>query len=143
MRRQLERQTDEKLQLSRQREMELGKNRDLQANVYDLEAKIRNREDQVSVVRKDLDDLKFSNNSMLDRNGDLKGEIEALQNHIGVLEQQNKDLNGEMEAFVNTDEQIRMTLNRKDRVNNLRSKVDYELKRSLGDLERSSPRRYK
>ena len=46
-----------------------------------------------------------------------------------------------MDKFVNTDEQIRSTLNRRDRVDNLRSKVDYELKRSLNDLERSSPAR--
>ncbi len=122
--------------------MELAKNRELQGGLYDLESKIRQKDDGIALTRKDLDDVKFSNTSMLDRNGDLRGEIDALQNHIGVLEGQNRDLNHEMEAFVNTDEQIRQTLNRKDRVNNLRSKVDYELKKSLGDLERSSPRRH-
>ena len=30
------------------------------------------------MARKELDDLKFSNSSMLDRNGDLRGEMEAL-----------------------------------------------------------------
>ena len=44
------------------------------------------RDDQIAQARKELDDVRFSNSSMLDRNGDLKGEVEALQKHIDVLE---------------------------------------------------------
>lgn len=55
-------------------------------------------------MRKELDDVKFSNSSIIDRNGDLKAEIAALQQHISVLESQNKDLNRELENFVQTDE---------------------------------------
>ena len=65
--------------------MELSKNRDLQANIYDLDAKIRTKEDQAALCRKDLDDLKFQNSSMLDRNLEVKREIEALQSHVNVL----------------------------------------------------------
>jgi hypothetical protein len=57
------------------------------------------------------------------------------------LEQQNRDLNKELEKFVETDEQIRQTLNRRDRVVDLRTKTEVELQRSLYDLERSSPQR--
>lgn len=78
---------------------------------------------------------------MIDRNDDLKAEIEALQHHINVLENQNRDLNIELEKFVETDEQIRATLNRRDRVQDLRMKTEVELKRSMNDLERSSPQR--
>lgn len=44
----------------------------------DLESKIRGRDDQAILLRKELDDVKFSNSSMVDRNGDLKAEIAAL-----------------------------------------------------------------
>ena len=78
---------------------------------------------------------------MGERNNDLTGEIEALQAHIRVLEGQNRDLNTELDKFVSTDEQIRSTLNRRDRVTDLRHRVDGELARSYADLERASPRR--
>lgn len=50
-------------------------------------------------------------------------------------------MNGELDRFVNTDEQIRTTLNRRDRVTDLRHRVDGELHKSYADLERASPGR--
>lgn len=44
----------------------------------DLEAKNRSRDDQIMVIRKEVEDVKFSNSSMFDRNSDLKAEIAAL-----------------------------------------------------------------
>jgi len=74
-------------------------------------------------------------------NDDLRAEIDALQRHCNVLQGQNRDLNTELEHFVQTDEQIRATLNRRDRVNDLRMKTETEIRASYADLERSSPRR--
>ena len=133
--------SEEKVALLRQRDIELQKNRELSAILFDLEGKNRNRDDQLIILRKEVDDVKFSNSSLFDRNSDLKAEIAALQQHISVLELQNRDLNKELEKFVETDEQIRATLNRRDRVVDLRSKTEVELQRSLYDLERSSPQR--
>ena len=67
--------------------MELQRNRELSALLFDLEGKNRARDDQIVVVRKELDDVKFSNSSLFDRNADIKAEIAALQQHIAVLEQ--------------------------------------------------------
>ena len=78
---------------------------------------------------------------MVDRNGDLRGEIEALQGHIGLLDVQNRDLNKELEKFVETDEQIRATLNRRDRVADLRVRTEKELQHSIRELENKSPTR--
>ena len=39
------------------------------------------------MARKEMEEVRFSNNSMLDRNQDIKAEIEALKEHIQVLEQ--------------------------------------------------------
>ena len=70
----------------RQRDLELQRNRELSALLFDLEAKNRARDDQIVVIRKELDDVKFSNSSLFDRNADIKAEIAALQQHISVLE---------------------------------------------------------
>ena len=72
------------------------------------------------VVKKEIDEIRFSNSSMMDRNNDCRQEVDALNAHIRVLEGQNRDLNVELEKFVETDEQIRTTLNRRDRVVDLR-----------------------
>jgi len=50
---------------------------------------------------------------------------------VNVLEMQNRDLNKELEKFVETDEQIRSTLNRRDKVQEIRQKTEVELQRSL------------
>ena len=52
------------------------------------------------VARKEADNLRFTNNNLLDRNGDIKSEIDALQSHCNVLQSQNRDLNLELERFV-------------------------------------------
>jgi hypothetical protein len=64
-----------------------------------------------------------------------------LEHHCNVLTGQNRELNIELERFVQTDEQIRQTLNRRDRVEHLRHKTEDELRSSIKNLERSSPRR--
>ena len=137
--RNLDRGNEERIAQLRQREAEGLRGKELQAVIFDFEAKIRNREDGINLVRKENDDVKFSNAGLTDRNGGLRIEIAALQQHINVLEQQNRDLNKELEVFVQTDEQIRMNLNRRDRVENLKKLGEYELQKSYADLERSSP----
>lgn len=82
------------------------------------------------IARKEQENLRFSNNNLLERNNDIKSELDALNSHCNVLQGQNKDLNVELERFVQTDEQIRATLNRRDRVVSLREKTDTEIKRS-------------
>ena len=123
----------------RQKDAEALRAKDLQAVIFDLEAKIRARDDQIGITRKEADDVKFSNAGITDRNSLLRAEIAALTQHIAVLEQQNRELNKELEVFVQTDEQIRQNLNRRDRVETLKRYGVYELQKSYADLERSSP----
>lgn len=135
----LDRGNEDRLALLRQRESEILRGKELQAVIFDLESKIRAREDQIQLVRKENDDVKFSNAGLTDRNNGLRIEIQALQTHISILEQQNRDLNKELEVFVQTDEQIRMNLNRRDRVETLKQHGQYEIQKSYNELERSSP----
>lgn len=141
MSRALDLKMGEKSDLVRRSEAELGRNRDLSQNLYDVEAKTRHAEENLGAARRDQDDLRFQNDSTQNRNDDLRGEIDALQQHCNVLTHQNKDLNNELERFVETDEQIRQTLNRRDRVETLRHKTDHDLRESYAALDRASPRR--
>ena len=68
-----------------QLDSEQARQRSLQAQLFDLEGKVRHTEDHLSISRKDQEDLRFSNMGMSDRNNDLRSEIEALQSHCNVL----------------------------------------------------------
>ena len=60
------------------KDMDSTKCRDLSSNLYELEARVRDVENQIFALRKESDDVRFSNNSMMDRNNEMKDEIEAL-----------------------------------------------------------------
>lgn len=84
--RQLDRSNDEKAALLRQRDLEFSKAKEFQASAYDFEARNRIKEDQLLGVRKEIDEVRFTNSSMQDRIGDARLEMEALQQHCRVLE---------------------------------------------------------
>ena len=95
----------------------------------------------MALSRKEQDNIRFSNNGLLDRNQDTKAEIDALNAHCNVLGGQNKDLNVELERFVQTDEAIRATLNRRDHVMAIRERGVDEIIRSEHEVRRMSPYR--
>jgi len=120
----------EKSELVRRSEGELCRNREFSANLYDLEAKNRATDDNLTCQRREQDDLRFATQSLHAQNADMRAETDALQHHCNVLAGQNVELNTELERFVNTDEQIRLTLNRRDRVETLRTKTETEVRAS-------------
>ena len=107
----------------------------LEAAYYSLEVEERGK-------NTDLEAVNYSNQALMERNLDLKAEYEALQKHSVLLTQQNKDLQRELDSFVETDDIVRRNLDRKDKVNEIRSKVDFAIHQSHADIQRStSPRR--
>lgn len=72
------------------------------------------------ILRKELDGARYSNSALTDSNGALQVEIDALNNHIRVLNNQNEDLTKELDHFVEANEAIRQRLDRKNRVLDLR-----------------------
>lgn len=76
---------------------------------------------------------------MLDRNHELKVELDSLNNHADLLTSQNRELQHELDSFVETDEVVRRNLDRKDKVYHIRSKVDEVIKKSMYDLSSKSP----
>lgn len=60
----LDMKMQEKAELVRRSEGELGRNRELSANLFDLEAKSRATDDQLAANRREQDDLRFATSSM-------------------------------------------------------------------------------
>jgi len=62
--RSLDLKMNEKSEMVRRSEGELARNRDLAATLYDLEAKNRGTDDNMTVTRREQDDLRFATQSM-------------------------------------------------------------------------------
>ena len=93
-------------------------------------------------LRKELENSRYNNSSLLDQNANLQAEIDALNNHIRVLQLQNEDLTKELDQFVEANEAIRMRLDRKNRVQEIRHKNEQQLQKSIAYVNdaRSPPR---
>ena len=95
---------------------------EISTTIKDIESKIRIREDTIVQLRKESEGARYSNAALLDNNANLQSELEALNQHIRILTQQNEDLTKELDHFVEANEAIRMRLDRKTRVYEIRSK---------------------
>lgn len=103
---------------------EYNRAHELTASLQSLEAKFYSLEVDERGKNTDLEAVNYSNQALMDRNLDLKCEYEALQKHIVLLTQQNKELQRELDSFVETDDIVRRNLDRKDKVAQIRAKVD-------------------
>lgn len=93
-------------------------------------------------LRKELEGARYSNQALLDNNSQFQVEIDALNNHIRVLNGQNEDLTKELDTFVEANEAIRQRLDRKNRVLDLRNKNEVQLQKSMAHVvEARSPDR--
>ena len=100
------------------------------------------RDDEVSALKGEIEYFKMENAKHSDGGYELKGETEALKRHVALLNQQNFELSTELEKFIETDETIRRTLNRKGKVEEIRTKVDDAIMRSMYEVsQRRSPER--
>lgn len=57
------------------------------AQIRDLELRLKDKDDQLYAIRKDLDNQKFTNSQMRDSNVDLLNERDALEKHAAVVQQ--------------------------------------------------------
>lgn len=51
-----------------------------------MEFRVKDKDDQIYGMRKDLDSQKYQNSSFRDSNVDLLNEKDALEKHINVLQ---------------------------------------------------------
>lgn len=67
---------------------------------------------------------------MLKDQMDLQGEIDALDKHMANLNNQNYCLQKELEDFVQADDVVKHNLDRRHKVEHIRSRVDDVIRRS-------------
>lgn len=88
-------------------------------------------------MRKELEGARYSNSALLDNNSNLQVEIDSLNNHIRVITIQNEELTKELDQFVQANEAIRMRLDRKARVQEIRARNDQQLAYSMTQVHES------
>ena len=88
-------------------------------------------------MRKELEGARYSNSALLENNSNLQVEIESMNNHIRVVSHQNDELTREIDQFVQANEVIRQRLDRKNRVEELRNRNDYQLQQSVAKVTHS------
>jgi len=76
---------NENTDLSKRIETESRRNMEIQANIADIESKIKSKEDQIMYMKKELEGARYSNSALLDNNSNLQVEIDSLNNHIKVI----------------------------------------------------------
>ena len=81
-----------------------ARNCDLGGQIRSLDIQNKEREDGLYAVRKDIENMNYTNGNMRGDLNDYMAEKEALERHSRILLGQNDDLTKELERFVNTDE---------------------------------------
>jgi hypothetical protein len=75
--------------------------------VRELEARLKDREDQLFLQRKELDANKHTNATLRNHNIDNLAEKDALEKHAQVLQIQNDEITRELDKFCEMDEYVR------------------------------------
>lgn len=146
LRRDGDKQVTELYELRKENEFQQARNLDLGAQVRELEARLKDREDQLFLQRKDLESSKHVNQTLRTNNLDNLAEKDALEKHAQVLQVQNDEITRELDKFCEMDEYVRTQLDRRSRVLGLRVRNEQELRQSFHRVEdarsRSPQRRY-
>jgi len=83
------------------------RNVDVGGQIRAQDVGLKDKEENLYAVKKDIENLTYSNTNMRTDLNDYLSEKEALERHSRVLLGQNDDLTKELERFVNTDEVLR------------------------------------
>ena len=92
-----QRYKDENGDLQKRIDQEGGSNVELSGSIKELEVKIRQKEDQLMYMRKELEGARYSNQALLENNANLQVEIDSMNNHIRVVSHQNDELTREID----------------------------------------------
>ena len=107
LRRDGERVAAENFDLRKEVDFQEGRNADVSVQIRDSEIRLKEKEDNLFGVRRDVESLRITSQQNRTDNGDLLAERDALEKHAHCLQGQNADLAGELERFVQTDEVLR------------------------------------
>eukprot|EP01022_Parablepharisma_sp_SALTPOND_P034420 TRINITY_DN91724_c0_g1_i1.p1 TRINITY_DN91724_c0_g1~~TRINITY_DN91724_c0_g1_i1.p1 ORF type:complete len:415 (+),score=92.32 TRINITY_DN91724_c0_g1_i1:381-1625(+) len=138
------------------RDDELIKAHELEQEKKRLEREALNKDLEARSAKRELEKVHEDQAKLLEGHSQLSQELEALREHTGLLETQNFSvffssqkyndeiqLHRELDKFIETDERVRTELNRKHRVDTIKSKNFEELQKSFTKVRtsRSPPKR--
>jgi len=124
-------------------EIESVKKAELELEKKRLENEAINKKIEVHKTKEQLERVKDTHVSLLEDKMQMNEELKALKHHTEVLHNQNRQLNNELDNFVNTDEVVRKDLDRKYRVEYVKSKNTEAFERSIERVRKSmSPERH-
>lgn len=122
-------------QLFRANDHEYTMSKENSLKVQELSVVLNRLESEEKSLAYEIDRLKQHSDQMMRDQVDLQAEIDALDKHMATLNNQNYCLQKELEEFVEADEQVRLNLNRKQKVESIRSRVDDVIRRSQAEVE--------
>ena len=126
----------------RLRELESSKKYELQQEKKKLESEALSKDLEARSAKRELERIKDTHGSLIEDRMQMDEELNALRQHAEVLENQNSSLSNELDSIAYTGEKVRQELDRKPRVDYLKSKNNEELQRSIEKVRIStSPRR--
>lgn len=111
---------------------------DLESEKNLLEKKVSNKEIEAYTAKKDLERIEESHKQLLSDHFDSNKELDALKEHTSLLENQNLNLHQEIDSIVITDSKVREDLNRKDKLQYIKSKNIEELQKSSEKVRMST-----
>jgi hypothetical protein len=146
LRRDTDKQVADLYELRKDNEFQGARNHDLALQVRDLEARLKDREDQLFLQRKDIEANKHPNGALRSHNVENLAEKDALEKHAAIIQAQNEEITRELDKFCEMDEYVRNQLDRRSRVLGLRARNEHELRQSFHRVDdarsRSPQRRY-
>lgn len=124
-------------QLFKANEYEYMQGKDASMKFQESEVAFNKLDQDEKSIGYEIDRLKQHSDQMLKDQADLQSEIDALDRHMANLNNQNYSLQKELEEFVHADDAVRMNLDRKMKVENIRSRVDEVIARSQVEVSRA------
>ncbi len=115
-----------------------SQNVELASQIKEVELRVRQADDHLMYMRRELDQSKHNNGVLLESNANLQVEIDSMNNHIRVVSHQNDELTREIDQFVHANEIIRQKLDRRPRVDEIRQRNDQELSKSSHLVQQKS-----
>jgi len=100
---------------------------------------LKSKEIQIDDQRRDNENLKNAHTKELDHNYHLQSDLDHIHLQIDAVQDNNSEILDQLERFSQEDEAVRQTLNRKNKVKELKLKSESALKHNVLQLAQSSP----
>ena len=107
-------------------------------NIVNLERVLRDRDNEIKRYLEEIGNCKGNIDNLEEDNTKLFTELEKMKNHILVLTEQNQKYCEELDNFVDQDEKLRAQLNKRERVNLIKSSNQFYLEKSLSNLDNNN-----